>query len=224
MAPHGNSRSDTTSYYRTQPTTLEALKVAVDKQGAKKACNTVFQEAGGSLHSRSMSEDPRNQQQARSLKHRYSAQKDDDELYSLIMQRKEHASRDDKGYIHGLKIENAPQCVLANKRQLEDLVRSIPTQSSFQWLVWIQHSVWDVSSSHRWSIRTWHWPNVEMESIRTSLARPLFTRPVWQKITVISSASWRSSTQPWSLSRQRELMTNWRHQAWCVLNFPMPWG
>ena len=123
MAPHGNSKSGTTNYYRTQPTTLEALTVALDKQGAKKAGDTVFQEAGGSLHSRSMSEDPRNQQQARSLKHRYSAQKDDDELYSLIMQQKEHASRDDKGYIHGLKIEKAPQYVLANRRQLQDLVR-----------------------------------------------------------------------------------------------------
>ena len=45
---------------------MEALKVAVNKQGAKKACDTVFQEAGGSLQSRSMSEDPCNQQQASS--------------------------------------------------------------------------------------------------------------------------------------------------------------
>ena len=123
MAPHGNRKSGGTNYYRTQPTTLEPLKGAFDKQGAKKACDIVFQEAGGSLHSRSMSEDPHNQQQARSLKHRYSAQKDDDELYSLIMQQKEHASRDDEGYIRGLKIEKAPQYVLANRRQLQDLVR-----------------------------------------------------------------------------------------------------
>lgn len=69
-----------------------------------------------------MSEDPCNQQQACSLKHRYSAQKDDNELYSLIMQQKEHASRDNKGYIHGLKVEEAPQYVLANRRWLQDLV------------------------------------------------------------------------------------------------------
>lgn len=106
MAPHGNRKSNTINHYQTQPTTLEALKVAVNKQGAKGACDTVFQEAGGSLHARSTSKDPRNQQEARSLKHRYSAQKDDD---PLIMQQKEHASRDDKRYIHGLKIEKAPQ-------------------------------------------------------------------------------------------------------------------
>ncbi|KAK2558747.1 hypothetical protein P5673_018956 [Acropora cervicornis] len=70
MAPHGNRKSNTTNHYQTQPTTLEALKVAVNKQGAKRECDSVFQEAGGSLHSRSTSKDPRNQQEARSLKHR----------------------------------------------------------------------------------------------------------------------------------------------------------
>lgn len=154
MAPHGNGKSGTTNYYRTQSTTLNALKGAVDKSGAKKACNTVFQEAGGSLHSRSMSEDPRNQQQARSLKHRYSAQKDDDELYSLIMQQKEHASRDDKGYVHGLKMENTPNMSLQIRGNCRTWSALLPTQSSFQLLEWIQLSVSDVSTSHRWSMRT----------------------------------------------------------------------
>lgn len=154
MAPHGNSKSGTTNYYRTQSMTLNALKGAVDKSGAKKACNTVFQEAGGSLHSRSMSEDPRNQQQARSLKHRYSAQKDDDELYSLIMQQKEHASRDDKGYVHGLKMENTPNMSLQIRGNCRTWSALLPTQSSFQLLEWIQLSVSDVSTSHRWSMRT----------------------------------------------------------------------
>ena len=39
------------------------------------------------------------------------------------MKQKEHASRDDKGYTHGLKIEKTLQYVQANKRQLQDLVR-----------------------------------------------------------------------------------------------------
>ena len=73
MAPHGNRKNKKDNmYYRTQSTTMAALKYEVKMSGAKKTCNTaVFQKAGGSLNSRSMSEDPRNQQQARSLKHRY---------------------------------------------------------------------------------------------------------------------------------------------------------
>lgn len=191
MAPHGNSKSGTTSYYRTQPTTLKALKVAVDKQGAKKACDTVFREAGGSLHSRSMSEDPRNQQQVSSLKHRYSVQKDDDKLYSLIMQQKEHASRDDKGYICGLKIKKNPQCVLANKRQLQDLGRFATNPIKF--------SVVGMDPTFRlgrfyvtplvYQNLTYRKLSVEMESIHISLVQPLFTRRASQKITDISSAS-----------------------------------
>ena len=109
-------------YYRTQSTTMAALKCEVKKSGAKKVCNTVFQKAGGSLNSRSMSEDPRNQQQARSLKHRYHKQKDSDEIYSLLMQQ-EHTSRPNGGFVCGLKFDGTPQYVLANKSQLQDLNR-----------------------------------------------------------------------------------------------------
>ena len=70
-----------------------------------------------------MSEDPRNQQQARSLKHRYHEQKDSDAIYSLLMQQKEHTTRPNGGFVRGLKFDGTPQYVLANKRQLQDLNR-----------------------------------------------------------------------------------------------------
>ena len=123
MAPHVNRKNKKDNmYYRTQSTTMAALKCEVKKSGAKKVCNTVFQKAG-SLNSRSMSEDPCNQQQARSLKHRYHKQKDSDEIYSLLMQQKEHTSRPNGGFVCGLKFDGTPQYVLANKSQLQDLNR-----------------------------------------------------------------------------------------------------
>lgn len=82
------------------------------------------------------------------------------------MQQKEHASRDDKGYIHGLKIEKAPQYVLANRRQLQDVVRFATNPIKFS-VVGI-----DPTIRHTTGLSELDFNHC------ISLGPPLFTRPI----------------------------------------------
>ena len=90
VQPHGNSKGKERPYYRSQPSTLQAIKDRCKTNPASVAYSDIFEAAGGIDSCKSMSEEPRNKSQVsnacKSVKSESVEGKDEifDLLYSTI--------------------------------------------------------------------------------------------------------------------------------------------
>ena len=134
VQPHGNSKAKERPYYRTQPSTLQAIKERCKTNPASVTYSDIFEAAGGIDSCKSMSEEPRNKSQVynacKSVKNESLESKD--EIYDLLALLKEHQSLEDGGFLREVLIGSTPCAILASKRQLDNVVMFCcqPTQFS----------------------------------------------------------------------------------------------
>ena len=134
LKPHGNSKRKERPYYRTQPSTLQAIKEKCKTMTANVAYSDVFEAAGGIDNSKSMSEEPRNKSRVynacKSVKS--ESGQDKDEIFDLLSLLKEHQAMEEGGFLKEVQIGSTPCAILASKRQLNNVVMYCcqPTQFS----------------------------------------------------------------------------------------------
>ena len=80
---HGNSKRDERPYYRTQPSTIQAIKDECKTKTASMAYSDVFQAAGGINDCKSMSEDSRNKEQIYNARKNSKDTQNKDEIFDL---------------------------------------------------------------------------------------------------------------------------------------------
>jgi len=101
---HGNSKRKQRPYYRTQPSTLPAIREKCKTESPSVAYSDVFEAAGGIQRCKSMSEEPRNKSQVynacKSVKSETVSEKD--EIFDLLSLLKEHQSMEDGGFLREL--------------------------------------------------------------------------------------------------------------------------
>lgn len=121
---HGNSKRKQRPYYRTQPSTLRAIREKCKNESPSVAYSDVFEAAGGIQRCKSMSEEPRNKSQVynacKSVKSETVPEKD--EIFDLLSLLKEHQSMEDGGFLREVQIGSTPCAILTTKRQLENVV------------------------------------------------------------------------------------------------------
>ena len=124
VPPHGNAKRDSTSYRRTQKSTLSKMKEIAGKP--KSVVAVLHDEAGGSLESSSASELPRNRRQIYNCKSSsVSVVKPGkiDPLFELVQRCKEDLMPGGRKFIRTVNFDTSPSCVLATDGQLQNLVR-----------------------------------------------------------------------------------------------------
>ncbi len=124
LESHGNSKRKERPYYRTQPSTLQAIKEKCKAVTTSVAYSEVFEAAGGIQNCKSMSEEPRNKSQVynacKSVKSETGQGKD--EIFDLLSLLKEHQAMEDGGFLKEVQIGSTPCAILASKRQLDNVV------------------------------------------------------------------------------------------------------
>lgn len=117
---HGNSRDKERPYYRTQPSTLKAIKEESKTKTASVAYNEVFEASGGIDSCESVSEEPRNKVQVynarKSIKDSSSDSKDD--IFDLLSLLKEHQVVEGGGFLREVLISSTPCAVLGSSTTL----------------------------------------------------------------------------------------------------------
>ena len=112
IPPHGNAKTNTSSYCRTQKSTIAKIKNSSGKP--KSIVSSVFEEAGGSLNASSASELPRNRRQVYNSK-RFpssgnccSTSSKSDPIFELIKQCKEDLLPGGRKFVRSVNIESSP--------------------------------------------------------------------------------------------------------------------
>ena len=115
VKPHGNSKFCKRPYYKTDQGVLDKLKDEPMEMKPRKTFKRLMDEAGGPLHSRSASDEPRN------IQHIYNARKSfqpskPDNITSLIAKVKNDP------FVHDVTIgTESMQYLLASEKQLSDI-------------------------------------------------------------------------------------------------------
>jgi len=138
-APHGNSnKKRDTRFVRTWQSTKDALKQEAMANKPREAVHHTIQSLGGISGCRGLGQLPRNRQQAKYLKRYQNASANmtdvfkknlsgnghaDDPWYSLLTESKAQARDKSTAFIRDVRIAPEPLCVLASKRQVNDLKR-----------------------------------------------------------------------------------------------------
>ena len=124
IPPHGNAKKDSTSYRRTQKSTLSSIKEMAGKP--KTVVAVLHDEAGGSLGSSSAIELPRNRRQVYNSKSSTGSTVKTskvDSLFELVQRCKEDLMPGGRKFIRTVNFDTSPSCVLATDHQLQNLVR-----------------------------------------------------------------------------------------------------
>ena len=121
VKPHGNSKSDS-PFFTTRKTTRQRIQSLAASSTPKSVVQVVTKEEGGELHARGTAFLPRNRQQVSNFRRSTSRTKDDDVLYSIMMECKLSQGKNDL-FVQDVKAAPEPQCVLFSDWQLHDLVR-----------------------------------------------------------------------------------------------------
>ena len=118
VSPHGNARHSKRPFYKTNPDVIESIKEEPLATKPKRFFKSLMDSAGGALHSKSASSEPRNIQQIYNIRKSQSAASGHDDFTRLISQIKENS------FVHGLTIDStAIQYTLATEKQLYDMER-----------------------------------------------------------------------------------------------------
>ena len=132
MEPHGNAKSCSHLYIRTQRSTLSELKDNVDKMTPKAAVHVLYDKAGGVTNTNSLSELPRDRRQAINLKsHNHctsgiASSKQKDLVYDLLEQHFGSLNN----FVRNVSFNDSVSCVLFTDQQLYDLERFCANTSS----------------------------------------------------------------------------------------------
>ena len=119
---HGNDLRSVKPYYRTQPSTLEAIKQECKANSPSVVYHHVLEEAGGAVGSVSVSEEPRNKAQVYNARKLATfANQSKDELFDLLEMLQNNQSSEDGGFLREVIVGSTPSAVLASKQQLENL-------------------------------------------------------------------------------------------------------
>ena len=123
IEPHGNAKKSKRPYMRTQHSTLTEIKEAVSKWSPSAAIKHVYDEAGGIINAKSLSEVPRDRRQVYNIKsHKQSTSgialnHNQDLTYDLLEQH--YGSL--KMFVHNVSFDDSVMCVLCNEQQLKDI-------------------------------------------------------------------------------------------------------
>ena len=131
VMPHGNSKTNERPYYRTQASTIEAIKEECKIKNPSAAYNDVFEAAGGISGCKSMSEEPRNKQQVYNARKNSKETTDKDELFDLLELLKQHQSACDGGFLREVLIGSTPSALLASQKQLDNIVMFCCQENNF---------------------------------------------------------------------------------------------
>ena len=120
----GNSKRIERPYYRTQPSTLQAIKDKCKTMTASVAYSDIFEVAGGIHKSKSVSEEPHNKSQVYNACKTVKSEdgKDKDEIFDLLSLLKEHQAMEDGRFLKEVQIGSTPCAILASKQQLDNVV------------------------------------------------------------------------------------------------------
>lgn len=128
IKPNGNSKKSEKSHYRSKPSTMSRIKEkAQGRKGPSQVCDEVFEEAGGIMGFTSHGGLPRNRQQVSDIKRSKKSRKDKDQVCELIMISCLQ-TRDSGPSTRRIQVTPEPACVVANDRQLNNLLRFCTTQ------------------------------------------------------------------------------------------------
>ena len=122
IQPHGNSKSER-PYFRTQPSTIQAIKDESKLKTASMAYSDIFEAAGGITECKSISEEPRNKTQIYNARRNSNSKEGKDEIFDLLELLKQHQSTNDKGFLREVLIGSSPCAILASQKQLDNIVR-----------------------------------------------------------------------------------------------------
>ena len=127
---HGNSKVKERPYYRTQPSTLEAIKEESRNKTASVAYNDVFEAAGGIDRCESISEEPRNKMQVYNARKNVkdSSMDSKDDIFDLLSLLKEHQSIQGGGFLREVLISST---LLAFDKQFDNIVTFCCQSSCF---------------------------------------------------------------------------------------------
>ena len=120
---HGNAKKSERCYYRSKPSTLVAIKEKVKaRKGPSQVYDEVFEDAGGIIAFTSHGDLPKSRQQVTDVKRSLKSHKDKDQIAELIKMSRVEAN-DSAPFIRRVQVSPEPACLLANNRQLNDVVR-----------------------------------------------------------------------------------------------------
>lgn len=128
---HGNSKSEERPYYRTQPSTIQAIKDECKTKTASMAYSDVFEAAGGISDCKSMSEEPRNKEQVYNARKNSKDTQSKDEIFDLLQLLKQHQSNEGAGFLREVVIGSTPCAVLASQKQLDNVLMFCCQRSNF---------------------------------------------------------------------------------------------
>jgi len=124
IPPHGNASRTIRPYYRTQPSTLKAIKQECKVKQPSEAYHHMLQVAGGVQSSKSISEEPRNKDQLYNVRKQCAEPgvKSKDELFDLLEKLKSHQADANGGFLREVVVSSSPCAILASRQQLDSLV------------------------------------------------------------------------------------------------------
>lgn len=118
VVSHGNSKSKA-PFFPTWPSTMKRIKKEAEKIGPKAVVSEISSKVGGVLEAKAPGQLPRDENQVSNVKRSITCQESKgDELYYMMQQAKVNNS-----FVQHIKTTPDPAIVLANDRQLDDLVR-----------------------------------------------------------------------------------------------------
>lgn len=132
VLPHGNAKRVSSSYRRTQKSTLSQMKKTAGKP--KAVVSKLFNEAGGMLGATSSSEIPRNRRQVYNIQQSsvshssISTSGKPDPIFELLQQCKMDLAPGGRKFIRSVNFETSPSCVIATDTQLQNVVRFCANQ------------------------------------------------------------------------------------------------
>lgn len=128
---HGNSKCKERPYYRTQPSTLQAIKAESKTKTASIVYNDVFEASGGIDNCQSVSEEPRNKVQVYNARKGVNNLDSKDDIFDLLSLLKEHQAMEGGGFLREVLISSIPRAVLALNKQLDNIVTFCCQPSKF---------------------------------------------------------------------------------------------
>ena len=129
VKPHGNSKM-ATPYFRTTKKTKERIRTLAATSTPKHVVQTITREQGGEIEAKGPTFLPRDRQQVANFRRSIAKPKDNDVLYSIMMECKLSQGKGDM-FVQDVKAAPEPQSVLFYDWQIDDLVRFCTNNSDF---------------------------------------------------------------------------------------------
>ncbi|KAK3735225.1 hypothetical protein QZH41_000224 [Actinostola sp. cb2023] len=127
---HGNSKDQSSEYYRTSHTTMENLKQIAESDPPKSVFYRSIEEKGSISDFKNAASHPRNIQQVKNLK-KNIGEKPIDTVLELMEMLKEGNRDPENAFVRKVETASDPNVVLATNHQLKDIERFCTNPSQF---------------------------------------------------------------------------------------------